>query len=76
MRKTLEVIIKKHLIYCLMIDNRLLSHELGGYRYGSGIDDKEKKKRPSNTTVQDTRNPNVYMAIKRIGCRHAVSGGI
>ena len=29
-----------------------------------------KIKRPSNTIVQATRNPNVYMVIKRIGCKY------
>ena len=30
-----------------------------------------KIKRPLNTIAQATKNPNVYMAIKRIGCKYA-----
>lgn len=29
-----------------------------------------KIKRPLNTIVQATKNPNVYMVIKRIGCKY------
>ncbi len=32
---------------------------------------KREIKRPSNTIVLATRNPNVYMLTKRIGCRYA-----
>ena len=34
-----------------------------------------KIKRPLNTIAQATKNPNVYMAIKGIGCKYGMGDG-
>ena len=62
-----DLSLKKHVKYSIILLGQLAIHREDTGMVPESI---RKIKRPLNTIVQATKNPNVYMVIKRIGCKY------